>query len=428
MDIATSTREVEISEVRLRFPERADYVIGPETAVQAIQKALDKIQGFREKDLHFIRDIVGPLVPNEFRSLMHTLQLTRASLSYRSIVRTAGYLTALATRLGLEKRLDMVKHYYRLAVLPFIDLMLREKIEKLGKEKPLGWRLQKFVYARLLHSIECTVDNLIGLIALGWTFCPGIGEPEMETGFYNRFVFGRRCGFLDLGHFFNCAIVAYLYGFEEAKKRGESTEIQQNRLRRKSWLVFLRKHKFLPLITDLLWGYATSADTIEDRASDWFGILLGQKMREYANNGKIIDFFMEQWPKLVKGEVLGPEEMSIFRKIYEAIKLIAASVRQRLGTGGRFDLTNYMKEFFIKHDAIDPKELPPELLEEIIRFYTEKYNSAEWDKYTAKEWEVVIPQELWEQVVRHKWTEAETELPVKIQMKDKGQKVAPYFG
>jgi hypothetical protein len=279
------------------------------------------------------------------------------------------------------------------------------------------------------------VDNFIHLLALGWTFNPGIGEPEKATGFYNRFVFGRRCGFLDLGHFFNCAIIAYLYGAEEAKQRGEEIEIRQRQWRSKEWLILLRKFKALSFLTDLFWGYATSADTIEDRSSDWFGIRLGIKMRAHANNGRIIDFFIEQWPKLVKGEVLGPEKLSVIRKIFAIIKLMIDSFRYRLGTGGRFDIHDYMKNFFKHRDAIDPEnseKVPAGIFDEIIHFYTEKYNSGEWSRYTARGWEVVIPQELWERVVRQNsketdWTLADTGLPIKIQLKENGEKVAPYF-
>jgi hypothetical protein len=187
-------------------------------------------------------------------------------------------------------------------------------------------------------------------------------------------------------------------------------------------------------VTDLFWGFATSADTIEDRSSDWFGILLGTKMREYGNNGRIVDFFVEKWPKLVKEEVLGAEKVSGWRRIYEVITSIIELIRYRIGTGAGFDLPGYMKDFFEKYGAVDPRnpdEVPPGLLEKTIRFYIEKYNSDEWDKYAARQWEVVIPQELWERVGRDKWTkaawtQAETELPIKIQLNN-GEKVEPYF-
>jgi hypothetical protein len=435
MDNDAASRQAEIMpQARLRFPEKVQYVVSADAALRAIEEALEKIQGFREKKLHLFQDVVGALAPGELQSVLSKLRLDKIAFSYQSIIRATGYLTALATFLGLHKSIDTVRHYYRLAVLPFLDLKLREKIENLGKEKPFAWRVQKRLYGRMLRSVEQVVDNLVHLAALGWTFNPGIGEPGMETGFYNRFVFGRRCGFLDLGHFFNCALVAYLYGAEEAKQRGESMELSQRRLRTQKWLTDLREHKFLSPVTDLFWGFATSADTIEDRSSDWFGILLGTKMREYGNNGRIVDFFVEKWPKLVKEEVLGAEKVSGWRRIYEVITSIIELIRYRIGTGAGFDLPGYMKDFFEKYGAVDPRnpdEVPPGLLEKTIRFYIEKYNSDEWDKYAARQWEVVIPQELWERVGRDKWTkaawtQAETELPIKIQLNN-GEKVEPYF-
>jgi len=427
----TSSQQAEPSpQSRLRFPEKVEYVVSAEAAVRAIEDALQKAQGFREKNLHVFKDVVGALAPSEVREVLTRLKLDEIAVSYPSIVRKAGYVIALATFLGFHKNLDIVKNYYRLTVLPFMDLKLREKVENLGKEKPFAWRIQRRLYGRMLHSVEQVVDNLVHLVALGWTFNPGIGEPGKETGFYNRYVFGRRCGFLDLGHFFNCAMVAYLYGPEEAKQRGERMELSQRRLRTKTWLKNLREYKFLSPLTELFWGFATSADTIEDRSSDWFGILLGKQMREYANNGKIIDYFVGKWHELVKEEMLGPEKVSLWRRMYEVMQSLFELLRYRIGTGARFDIPEYMKDFFDKHGAMDPhnsQEVPPGLLEETISFYLEKYNSDDWEKYAARQWQVVIPQELWEQVVRDKWTDAESALPIKIQLKDNGEKVEPYF-
>jgi hypothetical protein len=420
---------------RLRFPEKIEYVISAEAGLDAVEKALQNIQGFREKELHFFKDVVGVLSPREIREVLSNLKLDQMAFSYQAIVRKAGYLTALATFMGFHKNLELVKNYYRLAVLPFLDLKLRDKVENLSEEKPFAWKIQKRLYGRLLHSIEQVVDNLMNLMALGWTFNPGIGEPGMETGFYNRFVFGRRCGFLDLGHFFNCAIVSYLYSPEEAKQRGENMELRQRRLRKKDWLKKLRQFEILSPLTDLFWSFAASADTIEDRSSDWFGIQLGEKMRTHGSNGKIIEYFIARWPGLVKDEILGPEKVSWWRRMIEIIKSLFELLRFRIGTGARFDIASYMKTFFETYDAIDPrnsKDSPPGLLEETLSFYFEKYNSDEWEKYTARQWEVIIPQELWEQVVRDKWTQAgwqnvEPELPIRIQLKSNGEKVAPYF-
>jgi len=420
-----------ITEQRLRFPEKVEYVVSPEAAIEAIENALEKVRAFREKELYFIRDVVGPLAPSQFRELLSSIKLDKLSFSYHTIINATGYLTALATLLGLHRSVDTINHYYRLAVLPFLDLMLREKLEGIEKARPFAWRLQRFLLGRLLQSVARVVDNLIHLVTLGWTFCPGIGEPDKETGFYNRFVFGRRCGFLDLGHFFNCAIIAYLYGEAEAKRRAESVEVSQRKMREKEWLIKLRKQNFLPLVTNLLWGYATSADTIEDRSSDWFGIKLGAEMRQYGNNGKIIEFFIEKWPRLVRGKLLGDEDESVFRRVYEILKLVIDLIRYRLGTGGLFDLVGYMRAFFEKNDALDPKnenEVPPDVFNQVIEFYGKKYDSEEWARYATRGWQVVIPQELWEKVVRHKWSDdGETELPVKIQLKGNGERVDPYF-
>jgi hypothetical protein len=424
----------EITEVQSRFPEKAEYVVSPDAALQAIGEALKNLDGFREKDLHVIRDVIRPLVPNTLPNLADGKILDHLSVSYKSIVNALGYVTAVSTLLGLHTRIDRIKHYYRLAVLPFLDLRLREKIQKLNKEKPFAWRMQKFAYDRVLHSLSRVVDNLVNLIALGWVFCPGIGEPDKRTGFYNRFVFGARCGFLDLGHFFNCAIISYVYGPEAAKERAESVEMAQRRVREMRWLEWMRQYSFLAPLTSFIWGYATSADTIEDRSSDWFGIRLGEKMRAHEDNGKIIEFFIAQWPSLVRGDMLGPEKESIFRKIYEIAKLIIQLLRYHLGSGGIFDITSYMQEFFADYGALDPNDekiLAPALLRETIDFYMNQYGSTEWHKFTSRGWEVVIPQKLWEQVVRDRLTQDKTklnsvELPIRIQL-DNGEKVAPYF-
>jgi len=420
--------------VQSRFPEKAEYVVGPEAALQAIRTALAKVEGFREQDLHVVRDVIRALVPDTLDSVGENKFLDGLRLPYKSIVNCAGYLTAVSTLLGLHTRIDRMQQYYRLAVLPFLDLRLREKIAALSQQKPFGWRLQKVVYNRVLHSIGSVVDNLIHLIVLGWVFCPGIGEPDKKTGFYNRFVFGVRCGFLDLGHFFNCAALAFAYGPEAAKARAESVEISQRRVREKRWLEWMRQITFLAPLTNLFWSYAMSADTIEDRSSDWFGIMLGQKMRAHKNNDKIIEFFMAQWPHLVKGDVLGPEKQSFFRKLWDVIKLIAQMIRYRLGSGDVFDIAKYMQEFFADYGALDPADknaVPPNLLEETIGFYMNQYGGNEWHRFTSRGWDVVIPQKLWEQVVRDKFATNmkqldESELPIKIQL-DNGEKVTPYF-
>jgi hypothetical protein len=422
----------EITEIGSRFPEKAEYLVSPHDALQAIRQALIDIAGFREKDMHLFRDVIRPLVPEK---LLPDFKLfDNLPVSYKAMVNFLGHATAVLTLFGLHARLGLIADHYRLVVLAFVDLRLREKIKTLEQDKPFAWRLQRFIYRRFEHSLGCVVDNLVSLIALGWVFCPGIGEPDKETGFYNRFVFGARCGFLDLGHFFNCAVIAYAYGPEAAKVRAESVEISQRRAREMRWLEQLRQYPVVAPLANLLWGYATSADTIEDRSSDWFGIALGEKMRAHKNNGRIIEFFIAQWPHLVKGDILGPDNQSFFRKIYDALKLIAQLIRHRLGSGGGFDIPGYMQEFFARHGALDPLDqtsLPPGLLDETIKFYMAKYGSAEWRQFTSRGWEVVIPQNLWEQVVRDRLMPDmknlnNADLPIKIQL-DNGEKVMPYF-
>jgi hypothetical protein len=424
----------EITEVQSRFPEKAEYVVSPDAALQAIGEALKSIDGFRAKDLQVIRDVVRPLVPEALLNVADAKILDQLSVSYKSIVNALGYVVAVSTLLGLHTRIGRINHYYRLAVLPFLDLRLREKVKKLNKEKPFAWRLQKFAYDRLLHSLGSVVDNLVNLIALGWVFCPGIGEPNKQTGFYNRFVFGAHCGFLDLGHFFNCAIISYVYGPEAAKERAESVEVAQRRVRERRWLEWVRQYSFLAPLSNFIWGYATSADTIEDRSSDWFGIRMGEKMRAHENNGKIIEFFITQWPHLVKGDVLGPEQERLPRRIYNIVKLIVQLLRHRLGSGGVFDIAKHLQKFFVDYGALDPNDekiVAPALLQETIDFYMNKYGSTEWHKFTSRGWEVVIPQKLWEHVVRDKLTQDKTKLnsaepPIRIQL-DNGEKVTPYF-
>jgi hypothetical protein len=88
-----------------------------------------------------------------------------------------------------------------------------------------------------------------------------------------------------------------------------------------------------------------------------------------------------------------------------------------------------METFFDEYDAIDPNDssvVPGGLFADIVKFYTEKYAGHEWDSYTSKEWQVVIPQELWEKVVRGRDKFKEKALPIKIQLKETGKLVDPY--
>ncbi len=265
---------------------------------------------------------------------------------------------------------------------------------------------------------------------MAWTFCPGIGEPDKETGFFNRFVFCSNGGFVDLGHFFNCAVISYLYSPEVAHKRGEETEIRQRWLREKDWLVKMRERHILQMVTNFLWGYATSADTIEDRGSDYLGILLGEYMRNAGDNKKIIDYFVNLYPTLVYQTVkaMGKRKGTIGEFI-DSMVMAFKNFFRVVGSGKRIDIVKYMKDFFDEYDAIGPKDKVPEgLFGSIIDFYAEKYSSDQWEAYACREWVGVIPQDLWEQVVRGREKFKEKALPIKIQLKATGQLVDPYEG
>ncbi|MGH7450477.1 MAG: hypothetical protein ACRENG_03970, partial [bacterium] len=94
----------EISEVRPRFPEQVEYVVSPEAALQAITEALKKIEGFREKQLHLIRDVVRPLAPDVLQNVLKADLLDRVAFSYGAVVNFSGYLTGVLTLLGLHNR------------------------------------------------------------------------------------------------------------------------------------------------------------------------------------------------------------------------------------------------------------------------------------------------------------------------------------
>jgi hypothetical protein len=307
---------------------------------------------------------------------------------------------------------------------------LRNKIKQVEEKKPFGWKILRKFYQRNVEALEAVVDNLINLMALAWTFCPGIGEPDKETGFFNRFVFCGNGGFVDMGHFFNCAVISYLYGPEEAHKRGEETEIGQRYLHERDWLVKMRERHILQMVTNLLWGYATSADTIEDRASDHFGILLGEYMRNADDNKKIIDYFVNLYPTLVYQTIKGMgKRKTTVGEVVDSIIIGFRNLRRVVGNGKRIDVVKYMKDFFDEYDAIGPEDkVPKGLFESIIDFYAEKYNGDQWKEYGCREWVAVIPQDLWEQVVRGREKFKEKALPIKIQLKATGKLVDPYEG
>lgn len=407
-----------------RFPERSNYIIGPKSAHGAIHGAIRQIEGFRENQLHLFKTVIGPLVPESIRKHFEKFHLNRFSIAYDSLINGAGKFVGALALFGLDERIGSVKKNQQLIILPYIELKLRKRIEQLKQKKPSGWRKDQKLYQIYLDAIMPIVDNMMNLVSLAWTFCPGIGEPEMETGFYNRFVFASNGGLIDLGHFFNCAIIAYLYGKEEATRRGDAVERGQRWLRKRKWLNKMRQRRLIQIVTNLLWGYATSADTIEDRASDMLGIYLGDNMRNCHNDGKIIDHLSEMYPKLVRLTIKRfGREAKIFQ-IINAIKEFPQNLLDDMGNGEIFDIEDYMKNLFEEYDAMDP--IPKRIFDDTIHFYNEKYNSDEWDRYTNKKWQVVIPQDLWEQVVRRREKFGKKALPIKIQLKDSGNLVEPY--
>lgn len=413
------------SESKPRFPEKMQYIISPQEALRAMHQALEDIANFRHGQLHFFKTIIGPLVPDSLRSKMTKIHLDKYASSYSSLINGLGNVVNALVLLGLDELNDTIKDNYRLIILPFLELKLRKKLEQIKRKKPFGWRIVQKFYARHIENLERLVDNQVHLIALAWTFCPAIGEPEMETGFYNRFVFTSNGGFIDLGHFFNCSVIAYLYGLESATKRAEDTEIGQAALRRKKWLVRMHDKKHLFMITNLLWGYATSANTIEDRASDQLGIQLGEAVRLKNHNGKLIDYYVELYLKLVRDKIKVFRRQSLTGRLIANLKIFWKSLRYGLRRSAIFDVEKYMQEFFETYDAIDPQAAPA-LFQHIIDFYTEKYFSDEWEKYTCQEWVAVIPQDLYEQVVQQRPNFRPLAVPIKVQLKETGQLVEPY--
>ncbi len=416
-------------DIRPRFPEKTEYVIGPKTALDVMHQALHGIQNYRSGRLFIFKTLVGPLVPEVIRSRMEKLHLDEVSISYEALIHSIGNLFNVFVWFNLEEDSDKIKEHYRFIVLPYLELKLKKKIEHLERKRPFGWRIARRFYQRNLAALAPLVDNLVNLVALAWTFCPAIGEPEAETGFFNRFVFTSNGGFIDLGHFFNCSIISYLYDAEHADRRAEATEISQRKLRSKQWLVTLRERNYLRLLTNLLWGYATSADTIEDRASDKLGIHLGTQIRKLKDNGKLIDYFMTLYPKLVRSSLQIFGKQSWLQRNLEVIWLFFQNLFYTARQSATMDIEQYMKDFFDEYDAIDPDDrsvVPEGLFKSIIDFYTEKYFGREWDRYTCPEWEAVIPQDLWEQVVKGRPKFQPRLLPIKVQLKATGERVAPY--
>jgi hypothetical protein len=424
---------VQSSEDRIiGFPIDSETIISGQTALEAIEKAIGQTEGFRQSRLFLFKTLVGPLVPAKIRGMIEEQGLNNFSMAYKSLIRIGGNLAGALVLFGLDEKIESVKSNQRLLILPFLEMEMRQKITDLEKTKPFGWKILKKFYQKNVDALTAVVDNLVSLMALAWTFCPGIGEPEKETGFFNRFVFTGNGGFVDMGHFFNCAVIAYLYGPEEARRRGEETEIEQRMFRENKWLVETRKRGVADMLTSFFWGFATSADTIEDRASDHFGILLGDYVRNLGENGKIIDYFLELYPTLVYDTMKKRgKRKSTIGEIIDSVVIFFRLLGRVVGNGKKADIPGYMEKFFSEYDAIDPKDgnvVPRGLVNSIVKFYEEKYEGDEWAKYGSKEWVAVIPQELWERVVRGREKFAQKDLPVKIQLTATGKLVDPYQG
>jgi len=432
-DLTMPDPEIKISERQDRFPEKREYFISAEEALAAMQGALADTKDFRQKKLYVLRDVLWPLLPPVARGFLNWTKPENFSVSYDDLVNRLGRTAALLTLWNMPEALEIVRQYYRFAVLPFVEITLREKYRDLENAQSFSSRFWRYVYGRILHALSTTVDNLINLIVLAWRFAPGIGEPDQETGFYNRYVLGRYCGILDLGHFFNCAVVAYLYGEEEGRQRGEQVERRQRWLREQQWLVNWRNQKdnrWGKGLADFLWGFAASADTIEDRSSDWFGVQLGGHLRTCRHNDKVIEYFIEMWPRLVKSKISRKKRISWLREFCTDAKMVFAVWRRVWNNGGVVDLTAYMQKFFDQQQVLAPAEiekLAPGLLSDTIETYRRHYDSAAWQDFAGRKWEIIFPQDLWEKVVRLGWNGAPTALPVKIQLKHNGEKVAPYF-
>jgi len=409
-----------------RFPEKVEYIIGPAEALRVMEGALEAIKTYRKDRLYIFKTVVGPLVPESIRDKLEKLHLEDMSVSYDALINGMGNIFSALVVFNLEETSESVQENYRFIVLPYLELKFRRKIKQLEREKPFGWRIIRKFYQSNLNDISPLVDNLINLVALAWTFCPAIGEPEQETGFFNRFVFTSNGGFIDLGHFFNCSMVAYLYGVEQADRRAEATEITQEALRKKRWLVKLRQRNYLRLITNLLWGYATSANTIEDRASDKLGIMLGTHVRNAGDNAKLIEYYIRLYQKMIKRSIKLFHRPSKFRRLLDMVIFFFKNLFYTAHQSIRFDIKKYMENFFDEYDAVDPADTPPDLFADIVAFYTEKYGGDEWEKYTCKEWQAVIPQDIYEQVVKGREKFQPKQLPVKIQQKETGELVDPY--
>jgi len=423
------TVNIKITEVESRFPEKVEYIIGPDPALKIIHQALEDITNYREDRLYIFRTIIGPLVPDSIRKKFEKSFLDNLSIAYPSLINAIGTFFSIPILFKMDETNQKVRENYRFIVLPFLELQFKKKIEQLEKDKPFGWKIIRKFYQRNLNDISPLVNNLINLVALAWTFCPAIGEPEQETGYFNRFVFTSNGGFIDLGHFFNCAIIAYLYDEPEAERRAEATEFSQFQLREKQWLVKLRERNYLRLVTNILWGYATSADTIEDRSSDKLGIEFGLAMRNERGNKSLIEYFIDLYTQMLRKSFKVFKKQSKRQQIIETITIFFKNLFYTLGKSVTFDIENYMKNFFDDYDAIDPDDrsiVPAGLFKSTIDFYTEKYASKEWKEYTCPDWHVVIPQDLWEQVVKKRKKFQQKLLPIKIQLKN-GRQVDPYF-
>jgi len=159
--------------------------------------------------------------------------------------------------------------------------------------------------------------------------------------------------------------------------------------------------------------------------------LLGEAMRNHQDNEKIIEYYMALYPKLIRKKLQFFGGRSIISNMMETFTLMIKNIFHTMRRSSVFDIVKYMRDFLEEYDAIDLRDRSvnrEDLIKSTIGFYTDKYFSEQWDDYTCKDWCAVIPQDLWEQIVRGRTKFQPLSLPIKIQVKATGALVDPYEG
>jgi hypothetical protein len=151
-------------------------------------------------------------------------------------------------------------------------------------------------------------------------------------------------------------------------------------------------------------------------------------MRKCRSNRKLINFYVDVYLKSVRDKIKIFRRKSIFGQAFDTTKIVLKGLICYFRGSATIDIGKYMHDFFDEYDAIDPKESAPqaELFKNIVDFYTQKYFGPEWKKFGCEEWTAVIPQDLWEQVVRNREKFEEKAVPVKVQLKETGKLILPY--